>query len=302
MASAWLWMGLGAWPAPASASDDACDFYKRFLPAVYDLRCTGKSHDAGEAYSSFADAFNINPATVPASPSPYGLETIASYPSLGNVFPVVPTFALIKGFHKIGTAVSTGGNDTFYGDDVYQRTYGTTTDVDLHNPEPAKGYLCNLNVGSSVSLPDAGAVSPSLGFSLRYNHITNTLGWGSGLALAAGRFSAGIGMSREAVSNFLPTLNFYSGVLAYHFPKVDLEYTVLLDSSGSLGPIHILTASLPIKRFLISAAVRELDYLELGSLLQVHGAIQVQLSPHLTLGYLVNYIPGTQSAAMQVFL
>ena len=311
-------IALAADTTPARA-EDACEMYKRLMPRVYEVRCAGggggKSR-AGEAYSSFADSCNINPASLPTTPTPYGLEVIESYPSESDRYPPAPTLALIKGFHKIGTAVSTGGNTTFYGNDVGQRVYGTTPDVDVRNPETPQGKAFNLNAGTSISLGGGGGAEPSLGVSLRYNHITSTIGWGTGLAVSMGKAALGFGVSRETVSNRLPTMTFASAVVAYKLPIVEFEYTYLTCSSPfadpdtsvvsaaapSLNPVHILTATAPLSRLILSTAVRRTNYLLVGDVWQFHAAAQVQIFSHLAVGYLINYIPGTHSIAAQIFL
>lgn len=247
----------------------------------------------------------MNSASIPTEESPYGIESIASFPRADDPARNY-SFSLVKGFHKVGTAVSTASNMSFYGNDIVQRSTGLSSDANITHPETASGHLTDLNIGTSIALNSAGGPNtppPSVGISLRYNHITNTIGWGMGISAGAGKAVFGLGFSEEQVSNTLPQILFYSALIGIKFPMAEFEYTLLMNEGGAdLKPIHLLTATAVAGRFLISAAVRRLNYLYLGDLTQTHYSVQFQPDSHIAFGYLYNYLPGTNSLALQLFL
>lgn len=302
---------------PAFAQSDSCEFYKKFLPKLYNINCRGggagrDSPKPGGGYSSFAGAFNLNPAAAPTDPSPYGLELIGSRARTSEEIDPRLSFGLIKGFKKVGAAVATAGNDTFYGNDIIQRKFGEDTTPPPQPWEAPRGKLPSFNLGTAFELGPQeghGIITPALGVSLRYNRPTDTLGFGSGLAVGGGPFSAGFGIAREQIASFLPPLWFYSVLGGVKLGPVQIEYTQLWNSTirgaEDLEPIQILTATVGVRRAILSAAVRKLNYpkLDPGGVerIQFHGSVQYQLFDHLALGYLYNYIPGMHSVAAQIF-
>src|SRR3954462_13014538 len=111
---------LLAVPQAAFASAE-CDWLREFAPNVYKITCGGgREIRSSTVGSSFSNAFNVNPAKVPNEPTPYGLETIVSYTRTDPTY-FGTNFSIVKGFHKIGTGISTASNNTFYGNDVYRR-------------------------------------------------------------------------------------------------------------------------------------------------------------------------------------
>ena len=288
--------------AQAFASSE-CDVYKNGSPDLYQLYCSGGSAKPAGANSTFSESFKLNPASLPTESTPYGLETIESEPRY-NGEGWTPTFALVKGFHKVGAGLSTGGNETFYGDDIYQRVYGTPELLTLKNREPSLGTLPNLNLGTSFSLLDLSKdVHLHLGVSARYSHITNTLGGGPALLLSSTHFTLGAGVSREQVSNSFSRLNFFSYLLSYRIWRFEFEYNWLTDNDNfGLSPINIFTLTFSINRLTLTSAVRGLNYLQTGYTIQHHYAAQVLVSRHLSLAYLYNYYPGANSLALQLFL
>jgi hypothetical protein len=294
------------WGLSANA-DEICSYYRQHKPRLYEIVCQGgqSRSRAGASYSSFSDAFNLNSASIPTEESPYGLETIGSF-SRKDDSDRYYSFALVKGFHKIGTAVSTASNMSFYGNDIKQRLYGSTSNADLSSSETAQGHITNLNLGTSIALNSTGSGeggAPAIGLSVRYNKITNTLGWGAGITASADPFVFGLGVSREKVSNLLPEILFYSAVVGLKIPYIEFEYTYLKnEGGGELDPIHIFTATGVLGPFLISGAMRKLNYRQLGDVTQFHWGAQLQLSSNIAVGYLYNYLPGANSLALQLFL
>ncbi len=292
--------------APSSAyAESACEQYAREAPQTYKVVC-GKRADATKppgAASTYSSAFNISPAAIPTSPSPYGLEVIGSVlRSSPNEFG--PTFAFIKGYRRFGTGISTSRNNTFYGNDIVQRAYGTPSVVSLKSPEAQRGKAIDLNLGTSFSLFSIPkGPSPKLGLSLRYNNTTNTWGGGPGLMVNWGRITLGAGFTREKVSNYLSPVVFYALIASTRISIFEIEYNLLKNQGGlSLNPVHILSLSTTIYNFVITGAVRTLQFTNYGQTVQHHAAIQYLMTRNIHVGALYNFIPGATSLGLQFFL
>jgi hypothetical protein len=299
---------------PVASRADQCEFYKKFIPSLADTACGGGSGSRGSASargaassagSTFASAFNMNPAATPTEPTPYGLENIASQ-IRADSGQFSSSFSIVKGFQKFGTAVSTAGNNTFYGNDVLQRSTSGANLTTFTVAETGKKALPHFNLGSAFSLNPSkkgGHWAMNLGISARYNSITETVGPGLGLSIGERWFTLGVGMSRERVSSTLPAIYFASAMMALRLPMIELEYSVLQNFNGpGLDPITILTGTVNLGRAYLTAAQRKATYATDGSVTQYHYAIQTRISRHFALGILHNFIPGTNSAALQVFL
>ncbi len=296
-------------PPLEARADALCDFYKKFMPRTYDTSCKGGGRsvksNAGSGSATVSDSFNINPSSLPTEPSPYGVEVIFSY---ARVTPAATgaTFALIKGFHKIGTGLSTSSNNTFYGNDIVQRALGTSTYTSYEPAEPATSPLPNLNLGTSVELYKSkalGGTRTSLGLSGRFNKVTSSFGAGTGFFVSSKYFNLGGGLVNERVSNSFPYVQFYSGSTGVKIMMFELEYTLLKNSGAyDLDPIHIGTLTTSIGSMVITAAARKTSYLSEGEVVQWHYALQYRFTSKITGGFLINQIPGSNSLALQLYL
>ena len=293
----------------AFAEDAMCDTYRKFFPSLYEISCHGSrssvSRPSVGGGSSFASSFNLNSAAIPTTPSPYGLETITSV--LRQSYPgIYPSFSLVKGFTRIGTGLSTASGNTFFGDDIVQRRYGTPLYSSFNPLEPAKSNLPNVALGTSFAVlqPQAKVGSGiSLGVSLRYNHISDTLGFGLGFIYTYGLFHAGVGMSHERVSNYFDAINFLTAVVGVRLLIFDFEISQLRDDSlFQLDPIMIYSATATLGGLLLSASERSLNFYSTGTVTQEYFSAQYQISKHFTAAYLFNYVPGANSVAFQIFL
>jgi hypothetical protein len=272
-------------------------------------KSSGTAKPSG-ATSNFSDAFQLSSASLPTEETSYGVEAITTFLTSG-ASPGIPNLALLKGFHRFGTGLSTSAGNTFYSNDLVQRLNGPAHLKTLVNPESAKGYVTNLNFGTSFLLldPEYGP-SVQLGLSGRYNRITNTLGGGPALLLGSSFISLGAGISHEKTSNNLSAQNFMSLLISARLEGLEVEFnfldTVSHDYTAGqgvkLGPIKILTATYPIGDFVLTAAVRALNYESEGDVTQFHASIQYLLDSHLAIGYLFNYIPGGNSIGLQFYL
>ncbi|MFL5812525.1 MAG: hypothetical protein ACJ763_03025 [Bdellovibrionia bacterium] len=289
-------------------AETVCQHYRKEAPNLYKILCTNggavTTKPAG-ASSTFSSAFSLNSASLPTEPSSYGLETIvSSFKTPDGALQLSPTFSIVKGFQRFGTGVSTSSNNTFFGNDIVQRANGAST-IDSFSPhEPAKGAFANLNLGTSLTVfePDHGPTL-RLGFSLRYNKTTDTLGGGPGLMLNWNRFTLGGGYTQERVSNELPRVKFVNLMASARVSILEFEYTHLSNVGGyELKPIHILSTTASIQKLSLTFAVRRLNYYSEGDVTQTHFAVQYLFSKRFSAGYLVNYIPGTASIGTQFYL
>jgi hypothetical protein len=284
-------------------ADSVCSYYRRNAPEIYKVLCKKgpvSSKPAG-ANSSFSDSFNLNTGALPTEPSSYGLEIIGSF--LPND-ERKPNFALVKGFKKFGAGVSTSGNNTFYGNDIVQRLFGTPLVETFRAREEARGKLTNLNLGTALELhrPKRGPTI-RLGISARYNKVSDTWGGGPALLLSWTQFTLGAGFTHETVSNALPRLLFTSYLASFRLWVFEFEYNQLhAGADYGLQPIHIFTTTLSIRRLLLTVAIRQLNFLEHGTVSQTHFAIQYLFSQHISAGFLSNYIPGAASIGIQYYL
>jgi hypothetical protein len=298
--------------SPALA--DQCEFYKRFIPSLADRACGGGSGGrssssarsaAASAGSSFAGSFNMTPAATPTDPTPYGVENIFSQIRTQSG-QINNSLSLVKGFQKFGTAVSTAGNNTFYGNDVLQRSAGGADLRTFEVAETGERALPHFNLGTAFSLnPKRKGThrALNLGVSVRYNSTTETVGPGLGLSLGERWLTLGVGLSRERISTTLPALYFASAMATLRLPMIEFEYSVLQHFNGPrLDPITILTGTINLSRVYLTAAQRKAWYATEGIVTQYHYAIQARLSRHFAAGILHNFIPGTNSAALQIFL
>lgn len=299
-----FWIGGTVWSTDASAS--ACDTLRSQNSAAYARFCSGNGRmtaGTSAASSTFASSFNLSPATLPTEPSSYGLETIVN--GVRSDFSQRSYhFSIVKGFKKFGTGISTGGNDTFYGNDIVRRYYLESQVRDFRPREEAQGHIANLNLGTSVSLLEIGkSTKLSLGGSLRYNKTTNSWGGGPGLLLTAGSLSLGVGYSREYLSKSFPRMTLYSALVGWRVGPFQLQYDALNEKEVSnLHTIHIGTLTTTIRNFILTGAVRRLNYVNEGYVTQYHAALQWLMNRHLSVGYLYNYIPGAHSMGVQIFL
>ncbi len=297
---------IAAFAAITSANASSlCDYYKSHQKELYKLLCNNGSTSAkpAGANSTFASSFNLSSASLPTEPSSYGLETLV-HQIRGGDGSTSPTFSLVKGFKKFGTGISTGSNNTFYGDDLYHRLSNEPELQTFDSPEPERGSFPNLNIGTAAQLFESQkGPSIKLGLSARYNKISDTWGGGPALLMNWEHFSLGYGFSREIISNSLPRLTFTSIQASARVWILECQYDRLSDNSGfALGPIQILTATITVKRLVLTAAMRKLDYFASGPVTQRHYAVQFLFSSHLSAGFLFNYIPGTNSVGFQYFL
>jgi hypothetical protein len=299
----------------ASSSSWAVDVCAAFrntvpLPDWYNSVCNPKSGkllaQVGGAFSTFADSFNLNPASIPTSPTPYGIEYVSSFTS-GTSTTTRSNFALVKGYQRIGAGISTNSDDTFYSNSQTQNFVGTSYGNTLGAFVP-DSLAPTLNFGTAFALlPEQVRpyLSSNLGATIKYNKINGKIGPGGGLSLATEHVSLGLSMVHETDTEYSPATTYYTFTAGYKSPSFQIEYIYLKNVTDSYlvsWPMQIATASLSRSGLTGTAAIRRLIDFEGNPKIQFHFAIQYQFSRYFSAGYLYNYIPGTQSLGAQVFL
>lgn len=282
-----------------------CNEYESSAPTLYAMYCKGSGGSTKPvgSTSTFTDSFKLNAASLPTEDSPYGIEAISTFLTSGAP-PGIPNLAIIKGFHRFGTGISTASSNTFYSNDLYGRLTGPSKLTTLTPHEVSRGYFTNLNLGTSFSLLDLGlGLRVQVGFSARYNKITNTIGGGPAVLLASPYFTLGLGVSREKTSNYLLRSDFVSFMASTRIYILELEFNLLSNNSvPMLNSISIFSGNIAFSNLIFTGAVRQLNYLSEGNVTQFHAGVQYLLSRHVSLGYLYNYIPGGNSLGLQIFL
>ncbi len=288
----------------SAKAETYCEYYRAHEPDLYTGYCgDGNKVKTAGANSTFTNEFNISAASLPTEPSSYGIETLVSG-IRGGSGGYNPTFSIIKGFHRFGTGISTGSNNTFYGDDVVERISGPPNVTALKPSETPQGYITNLNLGTSFDVLDIGRLaSLKLGASLRYNQITNTLGGGPAALLGVGIFSFGAGITNEKISNTLERINFTNYFFGVRLWMLEFEYTWIENNLlDTLEGIRIYTVTASVRKFLFTVAMRKLNYLTVGDVTQYHFGVQWLANKHFSVGYLYNYIPGANTLGLQIYL
>lgn len=302
-----LFLCLAATPQSANASG-LCDYYRKNSPGIYKAICGSgfTSTKPAGASSTFTSSFNLSSASLPSEPSSYGLETLAHRIREGEQG-FSPTFSIVKGFNKFGTGISTGGNNTFYGDDVMQREFDGPEVRTFEPRETAQGKLPNLNLGTSFELAKSqSGIALKLGLSLRHNKISDKWGGGPALAIASPFLTVGMAFSKEQISNFIPPVVFNTFQVSARLWAFELEYNLLQNNSVYMQtPVSILTLTTTVKKLIFTVAKRNLEYRVSGTIepiQQTHLALQYLFSKTFSGGLLHNYIPGATTLGVQIFL
>ncbi len=294
---------------------DVCEQYRNYapLPDWYNEYClTEGGAKVGGAFSSFADSFNLNPASIPTAKGPYGVEYIGTYDA-SSTKTFKHNFALIKGLSRIGAGLSTNGDDTFYGNNQSQTTTSTNYSSNLQDAVSSGSVSPSFNLGAALSLLPKEIVSPVTpkgGLTIRYNKYNGKLSPGAGLSLASRHLTFGLSLVTEGGDQYTPSTRFYTTTIGFKTSRFQVEYLYLKNESDVLSsyfytpsqPIHIVSASLSLLNFSMSGAAKRVINFDGAIQYYFHGAIQYQFSRYFAVAGLINYIPNTQSIGIQAFL
>jgi|GEM_PF-1626358 len=263
---------------------------------------------SGEAYPTFGDALNLNPASIPVHSTPLGVECIGSAKD-SQISGANWNVALIRGFSRFGTALSTSADNTFYSSPYLQATSDASA---FAVPAPLVVPTMSFGLATDALFKAASFLKPVAGAALRYNQTRGTFGYSSGVSLGLGRsLSLGGSFIHEPTGNSLPGEQSVHLMASFSTARLqaDLTYALnrILSSSGNtfedgLHPsMAIVTVSanvgklggtLGYKRFLDSFAT-SVTQLWLVS-------ASVELGKRIRLAYLYDYVPGAHSLGAQI--
>ncbi len=262
----------------------------------------------GGAFPAFADMFNLNPASIPTVETPVGIEAIASASGRLDSEPTY-NFSIIKGFKRIGAALSSNSENTFYNYNLEQAAQGTQF-------QSYFGQRSTLNLGSAFALLEDELkqyMSPALGLGARYNQVTGDLDLSFGASLSSKYLSLGVSTHSTRGDPMTGYPNTQTTTLSAEFRLgwLSVDYTLIYYGTSDpiarqhpiFGtPTRIATIGVQKGGFWATAAYRrtvDLDGAERSLLL---GSVQYQFFSKLSAGYLYNYVPGSQSLGIQLFI
>ncbi|MGZ6469278.1 MAG: hypothetical protein ACXWQJ_18395, partial [Bdellovibrionota bacterium] len=270
---------------------------------------------SGVTYPSFSDTFNVNPASLPVTLTPVGVEAIAS--TAGSRSGSNINFALIKGFKAYGFGLANNSDNTFYSYNLVQALKNTSYGNIINNFVAANALRSSINLGAAVA-PFRGKMFnfvsiPTLGIDLRYNRLTNNWDPQLGASFNASYFNFGASYTKSARGhgNTVPAMSTTSLTAGAKVGVLAAEYTVfyLGTSDPSLAslplysrPTQILTGSLGLSRFHFTAAYRKSYNVNANPVYLTLVAFQIELLKKLSLAFQRNYLPGASSLSLQVLL
>ncbi len=268
----------------------------------------------GEAYATFADAFNINPSALPLDPTSWGLELLSSWQPT-SVAGSKYNLSVIKGFKNIGVGSSTNSDNTFYSGSFPYEEDGYQAVV------PESSLLPTVNFGTALGMPQIGPISrflrPSLGVALRKSAKRSTQGYAFGLSLSPGRVvNLGLSYLRDPASGSHPSENtsifnvgLSLGRLFLDLSHFETQHVFSTSYGGTYSAVSIktsytiLSTTLIWGRLAMSAALRANEQTVTAvKKTQVLSALQVQLTSRMRAGYLYGYVPGAHTLGAQIML
>lgn len=284
---------------------DMCHFLRTTRGDYLDTPCTRGSQETTVAgsFPSFADSVNLNPASIPTMRTPVGVEVIASNANVA-VAGAKYNVALIKGFRKMGAAISTDSDTTFFNHGLYQAS-GTSSS----SSSSADAVMPSLNLGAALagllSTKQESSFLPSYGVVARYNRVRQKWGHGLGASFNSKYLTiGGSAVSEKNSDSSITTFGAYSAGLKVHAFQADYTYLTYGKGSSFLtnAPTHIVSAAIRFRGFWLEYAFKQ--YVDASGTTATKMLIgsQVQLGKFLALGYLYNYIPGAHSLGAQIFL
>ena len=259
--------------------------------------------------------FNVNPASIPTIPTPLGVEVIASSVGEVNAKPNM-NFALIKGFSRVGTAVSTSSDNTFYSYNLAQGFIGSPSRASFEESLSQHSTTTpTINLGSAVSLLQEQAqkfVTPTMGLVARFNKLSKAWDYGIGTSINSEHVTMGLSSIRTRGDRAVgvPETTTTTGNFGLKLSKLNIEYTLLYYRTTDVtvmtlpifnDPVQIFTASYQWNSFIATGAYRAVTNIVGKRAYLWLVALQYQFNSHFALSYLSNYVPDTKSLGLQLF-
>lgn len=295
---------------------DMCFLYEEFCPGYFREALPGGS------YPAFSDTFNLNPAAIPTTTTPFGVEAV--YSSGGGA--TKGNFAIIKGLPQFGLGIANVNDDSFYSYNLLQGLKGTSGLTDqIYGYSPADSAMASMNFGTAVSPFPKTILDilplPVLGVNLRFNQLTRRWDWQYGASINTKYITVGLSHRKSEGSQSnnsiyagyltqgIPTIINRTFTVGLNLPHFSADYTLLKIETEASGlkilkmfnnPVRIITGRIQFGWFSAVVAQRETynasDYKVTTTLI---GA-QYLLAQTVSIGLHHNYVPGGTSASLQV--
>jgi hypothetical protein len=287
----------------------AADICQYFLSVPIDNgRCQmpGLNTVTGGGFPTFSDAFNINPASIPVVSTPLGLEGTVSKDSSGSFNDMNSNFAIIKGFDRFGSGISTNSDSTFFTTNIIQIIEGGTTKEQKEEFKKQLDRRPTYNIGSALAIPTfnlKNKTTPTAGYSFKYNRLSKKWDGVWGGSINSEVISFGYSYTVENASAVFVGSSTGAINLSIKIPYIRFELSRLIFKSTVINSTtDILTINLKLKNLLDTAAMRSYkNYLTI-QVREYFGSFQYRLNRHLAIGAMINYVPNTVSFGAQFFL
>lgn len=258
------------------------------------------SNTTGGSYPLLTDAFNINPASIPTTKTPVGVEMFWDESKTN--------FALIKGNGKSGAGFSSSSTQgPFFSnannvDISNMRTNSTTRST---YTDSSGAYAPNLNFGSALNLLSSSPLTSNLGGQLKYVNKVNEIRPGFGWNFKTRFLNGGFSYYKSPTIGALTSASL--GMKLFNFIA---DITYLQNQYGDPNRTLISSATLVWKKFIFTYAYRVQSdaYLTQSEIAQLsapgskyskyHQMFGANFRPFdkLSIGFYQNYIIGKGSS------
>lgn len=288
---------------------DFCELYVEFCPNYQ------RQVQSGGSYPSFSDTFNVNPASIPTTETPLGVEGIVT--TGGDRSKATTNFTLIKGFDRAGFGIANNSDKTLYTYNILQGLEGTPYQSAVNGYQAANSAMSSLNFGSAIAPLPSKLIpflsSPTVGANLRYNQLTQKWDLQYGTSINAEYFTVGVSYRNSigsgSAGNYIATMSTTALTAGTKLGPLDLEYTLLFLKTPDptlqvysffTKPVKIFTAALNLDSLHFTFAHREAYNVQDFKITTNLFAAQIELTKKLAVAFQHNYIPGSESLSAQL--
>lgn len=253
----------------------------------------------GETRPSGSDSLSANPAALPTSHTPWGVESILSSQP-GKLGARYASAGIIRGFKGFGVGFGSDTDGTFYGNRA-------AAPVSRKFPS-----IPGFSLGAAIALPflspNPNLFVPVVGAARKFSIDSGTQGYATGLTLAGNLASVGFSYQREPADPLIPdqtNWNFFTSVALGPF-TVDGSYAILRyvdsDGYGSRYKSYAATASLTLGPLTLMAGHRVVDGDDTPAVhTEMYGAM-LRLLSWVRTGYFYGYRARSHSLGVQILL
>jgi len=276
----------------------------------------------GGSLPSYIDSYNLNPASIPVTPTPFGLEFVESS-SGANTSKWNSNLGFVKGLRGIGAAISNVSDNSFYSYNLVQASRGGAAALNAANAYAAGQAVSavstvreSVNFGSALALPLFGLrkyFAPNVGLNLKLDEKTGLLNTGWGFAFDTKFVSVGLGSSGNNVpAGTIGTKTTTTSLdVAFKVPHFNADFTELFYGTSATAiqnlppfktPVRIYTAGLEFVGVSFTSAYRKAAGIDGQAVQDFLLSLQVQIAKHFSGTFIHNYIPGSNSLALSATL